>query len=210
MRRVLTLVALLVAGNIGNAYAAVITFEDLAVAPGTITNEGDLVSGGFLFDTLADHSHRANRNADADNGSTYMGIDDVAGDNPTTFSRTGGGAFALTSIDIAEWLAGDAYARQIQVTGNLFGGGTVSALLTLDGIFDGIGPLADFQTFTFGAAWGNLSSVVLKGIGSPSFFGQDYFAIDNIGVEVVPEPGTLSLVGLGFAYLFGRRRRHRR
>jgi PEP-CTERM motif len=198
MRRVLALVALLLAGSIGNAYATVITFEDLAVAPGTITNEGDQVSGGFLFDTLADHSHRANRNADADNGSTYMGIDDVAGDNPTTFSRTGGGAFALTSIDIAEWLAGDAYARQIQVTGNLFGGGTVSALLILDGIFDGIGPLAD------------LSSVVLKGIGSPSFFGQDYFAIDNIGVEAVPEPGALSLVGLGFAYLFGRRRHNRR
>jgi hypothetical protein len=34
---------------------------------------------------------------------------------------------------------------QIQVTGNLFGGGTVVALLTLDGIADGTGPLAGFS-----------------------------------------------------------------
>ena len=208
MRRVLALAALLVAGNIGTAYATVINFEDLAVPPGTITNEGDLISGGFLFDTAADHSHRANANAGADNGSTYMGIDDVFGEDATTFSRIGGAPFALTSIDIAEWLEPGHYAPQIQVIGNLFGGGTVSATLTLDGIFDGTGPLADFQTFTFGAAWGNLSSVILKGIGSRT--GGDYFAIDNIGVEAVPEPGALSLVGVGFAYLFSRRRQNRR
>ena len=59
-----------------------------------------------------------------------------------------------------------AWARNIEVTGNLFGGGTVSATLTVDGICDGVGGAADFQTFTFDAAWGNLSSVVLKGIDS--------------------------------------------
>ena len=162
---------------------------------------------------MADHSHIANANTIADNGSTYMGIDDVFGDNPTTFSPIGGAPFGLTSIDIAEWSGFDEYARQIEVTGNLFAGGTVSALLTLDGIFDGSGPLADFETFAFGGAWGNLSSVVLKGIGglgSPS--PGNYYAIDNVVVDsaAVPEPGTLSLLGLGAAYLFGRRRRNRR
>jgi hypothetical protein len=51
--------------------------------------------------------------------------------------------------------------------------------------------------------------VILKGIGSAS--SEDNFAIDNVVVDVadvpVPEPGTLSLLGLGSAYVFGRRRR---
>lgn len=207
MKRMLAFVALILAGAAGSAQATVIDFEDLAVPPGTITNGADLISRGFLFDTLADHSHLANRNVLADNGSTYMGIDDVAGENPVTFSQVGGAPFKLTSFDVSEWVEADLHAKQVEVTGHLFGGGTVVALLTLDGIADGPGGLADFQTFTFGKAWGSLSSVTLKGVGST--FGGDYVAFDDIVVDraSVPEPGTLILFGIGSAFALSRRRR---
>ena len=71
-----------------------------------------------------------------------------------------------------------------------------------------------FQTFFFGPSWTNLSSVALNGM-SALCCGDikgNYYGIDNIVVDVaspVPEPGTLSLLGLGSAYLVGRRRRNR-
>jgi hypothetical protein len=210
MRRLLVLGALVFVGSIGNVQARTITFEDLALdVPG---NGGDRNSGGLNFDTLADHAHIINAGFNVYNGTNYMGIDDFKGQNPTTLSLIGGGPFALTSIDIAEWdNDSGAWSRHVVVTGNLFGGGTVSTTLTLDGIFDGVGVNADFQTFTFDAAWGNLSSVVLKGIGSTPLDGN-YYAIDNVVVDdaAAPEPGTLTLLGLGSAGLIRRRCRNRR
>ena len=63
-----------------------------------------------------------------------------------------------------------------------------------------------FQTFLLDAAFGNLSSFTLTGVGALGP-GSNYYAIDNVVVNTqVPEPGTLSLLGLGSAFLFVRRR----
>jgi hypothetical protein len=212
MRRLLLVAALVGAANIGTAQATTIDFEDVAVPVGTQVNQTDVTAGGFLFDTLADHSHLDNGTWAPGNGTTYLVIDDVFGLDPTTFSPLGGAPFALTSIDISEASSADTYAHQIEVTGNRFGGGTTGpVILTLD--FDGVThPTFAFQTFAFGAGWDNLSSVVLKGIGA-SCCGAvpgNYYAIDNVVVAAVPEPGTLALLGLGSAYILGRRRRVRR
>ena len=179
-------------------------------------------SAQAAFDTALDHHD--NGTWGTSNGSQFMLIDNVATNpgginNATTFSPLVGAPFALTSIDISE--AGgigsiSTTARQIEVTGNLFGGGTVSTLLILDlNFIDGV--IANyFQTFAFDPTWTNLSSVSLNGIGGQCCgpIPGNYFAIDNIVVDVgvtqVPEPGTLSLLGLGAAYVFGRRRRNRR
>jgi hypothetical protein len=208
MKRSLALAALLVVASVGNAQATTITFEDHAVSSGTAQPViGDLTSGGFFFDTAADYYQLANNSAHVDNGSTYLVTE---GDplSQVTFSQSGGAPFALNSIDYAEWQELGT-ARKITVTGNQVGGTTVSATLLLDGIFDGPGGQPDFQTFAFGTDWANLSSVVLKGT-EATFGTLNYFAIDNVvvGTAAVPEPGTLSLLGLGSAYLFGRRRRH--
>ena len=213
MRRSLTLLALVVAASIGNAQAATITFEDHAVSPGTANPSlGDTASGGFFFDMASNAYQYANNSASVDNGSTYIVIQGALQGPPisqTTFSQFGGVPFALTSLDYAEWQE-NGRARTITVTGNQVGGTTVSVTLTPDNVFDGPGGLPDFQTVAFGPQWTNLTSVVL--VGTAATFGNlNYFAIDNIIVgSAVPEPGTLSLLGLGAACLFRRRRRNRR
>jgi len=225
MRRLLALGVLVLAVGIVNAQAATITFEDLALDPSGAG--GDRDSSGFHFDSANDHIHVDDGNGGwgTSNGTKFMLIDDV-GNNPNgasnliTILPIVAGPFGLSSIDISE--AGGAgpvstYSHQIEITGNLFSGGTIFRTLTLD--FDAItNPSFGFETFTFDSGWDSLSSVVLKGVGAECCGPApgNYYAIDNVAVDLaevpvaVPEPGTLSLLGLGSAYLFGRRRRNRR
>ena len=212
MKRLLALVALIVTGSIGKAEAATITFDDLFLDEGGIG--GDRISGGFLFDTANNHSHIVRLGTGSENGTQFMIIDDEGGIHPpgsanaTTISQ-GGALFGLASIDISEVLRFETFARQVQVTGNVFGGGTVSTVLMLDAVFFEAIAANYFQTFTFDATWNNLTSVVLIGTGAPTA-DRNYYAIDNVVVtSAVPEPGTLTLVGLGSAYLIRRRRKNR-
>ena len=205
MRRLLATGVLVLAGSIGSAQASTITFEDVAVAPGTdAMSIADVSSGGFLFDAL-NHSHRSNRFWGTDNGGTHLVLDDFLGASPLTISQLGGAPFALTSLDISDAHSQFGTARQVEVVGNLFGGGTVSRLLPLnvdivDNVFGNY-----FETVAFDASWSNLTSIVLSGLGGRG--GADYYAIDNLVVgPAAAEPGTLSLLALGSAYLCRRRR----
>jgi hypothetical protein len=213
MKRLLVLGAVVFAASIGTARATPINFEDQGFVPTPPFNAeprvGDLTSGGFFFDTASNAYQLANNSASVDNGTTYLVTlgEPLSG---VTFSPVGGAPFALSSFDYAEWQEFNT-AHQITVTGNLVGGGTVSMPLPLDLVFDGPGGQPDFQKVNFDSNWANLLSVTLTGTGATSG-SLNYFAIDNINVAAaaVPEPGTLTLLSLGSAYLIRRRRRNSR
>jgi hypothetical protein len=198
---------MVLAGSIGSAQAAVITFEDLPIDP-SLSAGGDRISGGFFFDSPFDHIHiDGGTNWGANNGTTIMVID-FGGDSDVSFSPVGGATFALIGIDLSRANTfSTTSSTDVEVTGNLAGGGTLFTSFALSADFT-------FNTFSFDSSWTNLSSVILNGVGS-TCCGPDpgnYFAIDNIVVEVgsVPEPAMLSLLGLGAAYGVIRRRRGRR
>jgi len=171
---------------------------------------GDKISDGFLFDSSGDHIHIDGGLTpiwSTTNGTTFL-VEDFG--FSIKLSPNAGGPFTLTSMDISE-AHPDARARQVLVTGIRFGVGANPTPLTLSLDAFSTNPPGPngFQTFTFGSDWQNLASVTLLGTGD----GGAYWALDNVVVDTsaaaVPEPGTLTLLGLGSAYLVRRRRRNR-
>lgn len=65
-----------------------------------------------------------------------------------------------------------------------------------DGIIDGTGPLADFQTFSFGPEFSSLTRVEIPTYG---------WSLDNL-VVAIPKPGRWALLILGSLFLFVLRR----
>ena len=196
--------------SVGPAAAATIDFEDVAVAPFSDALSGDVVSGGFVFDSNGDHLHRVNSSI-ASNGSTNLGIHEFPGfNNIVTIRPQAGGEFSLNSIDLGEWLGTTPFTT-IEITG--VGGSNPSTSFVLDGFVDGTGGAPDFQTLTFDATWSNLTAVTLNGIGGPlDVNGQPLgsFTIDNIVVNTaVPEPASLLLMGTGLGAVVRRRLRRR-
>ncbi|MCF6285783.1 MAG: PEP-CTERM sorting domain-containing protein [Candidatus Hydrogenedentes bacterium] len=189
-----------------NAGAVIIDFEDVAVATGINDTGGDVISNGYLFDTGANHRHLQNDFFSVfGNGSTYLLIDDFAGANVLSLTEAVFGApFDFSSADFGE--SGDlSIASTVTVTGFYALGGTVSQTVTIDGIFDGAGGVADFQTEVFN--WTGLSLVTFDGSGSN---GDDYYSLDNLNISAsapVPEPASITLLGLGLAGMAVRRRK---
>lgn len=192
----------------GSAQATLINMEDIAVAVGANIISGDRVSQGFNFDSSTDHTHLVHDTGgvDAWNGTTTLQTDDNSGAATLRMSKVGGGAFSLGSLQLGEGFASAGQgATTVHIVGNLPGGGTITMDVLMDGIFDQGGPLNDFQTVSFGAGWGTLSSVDFSATAGPSI---RVFLLDNIEVgAAVPVPGTIALVLGGLAALRVSRRR---
>jgi hypothetical protein len=98
------------------------------------------------------------------------------------------------------------------VTGVRANSSVIAQAFTPDGLVDGgPGGVVDFQTFSFVGNWTNLVSVMWTHTGSGTT--QGIFALDNIGVDqpaAIPEPSTLTLVGLDVLGLLGHGRRCRK
>jgi len=193
------------------AQALVIDFEDNSIEPND--NEdvfSSITSQDFLFEpTLSPQQTQyalANNVFEAHNDSTYFVIRNLVDNdtdepfiNPVTMSQVNGTPFSLLSLDLAEWGVPQDQAKMVELTGFLAGGGSITTMISFDGVTDGSGPLEDFQTVTFNQQWSNLSSVEFKGIDAPVSddpseepgFQVNSFAIDNIEVEeAFEEPHT--------------------
>lgn len=118
-----------------------------------------------------------------DNGTTYVQTSLSAS---LQFSFTNGSVFDLISVDLAEYSTVVSDAATVQFIGYRPDGGTITESFTTDGIIDGTGPLADFETFTFKDFTGVIR-VEVPGFG---------WSLDNL-VVAVPEPAVSSLLGLG-------------
>lgn len=187
------------------AHAATITFDDIVNSP--IDNlYGSVVSDGFRFTGRHFHIIDAPQSIGAVyNGTQYLSAESVQNlGRPVDFFEQNRATFSLLSADIAElFRAGDPGTQfhAVQFTGYTVGGGVLTSSFLLDGIGDGPGGDADFQTVTFGTDWRNLGIVNVTGLSANGEFGD--FALDNLVVTVnplpvVPEPATWAMMIAGF------------
>jgi len=194
-------------------FAATVTFEDLPSSgnPFLVTEN----SGGMTFTSAHAHVLDPADTRLANNGTNSIGAEAASNlGRPLDFGLTGGGAFTLNSVDVAEfWQASSGLSDFMDVifTGNQSGGGVLSLTFTLDGIRDGVGGANDFQTVAF-AGWTDLLSVTVTGRNVQGAFGD--YQLDNIVYDstqtAVPEPATWALLILGFGAVGGALRRRRR
>jgi len=214
----------MLAGSIAApADAFVMDMEGFA-PPGGETNELDYdppnfgVSQQGQFTLTVAHGHyysatNPNTWATSDVGGTASDWFLHDSDLPLHIEEVSGNAFSIVSFDAGEWFgpwAGNpthvsTTGNPIEVTGFLSGGGTITTTFVSDDVAsDGFGPNVDFQTFFFGPEWTNL--IAVEFLVPPPDDDVRQFGYDNIVVNVVPEPSTAVLVGLGLAGLAARRR----
>jgi len=137
----------------------------------------------------------------AENGTTYLKT--ALGDS-LSFGFTDESLFDLVAVDLAEYSTVLSDPVTVQFIGYFADGSTILQGFTTDGVIDGTGPLADFQTFYFSAGWVGLTRVEVPGFG---------WSLDNLVVRHpsgIPEPSALALWLLGAAALWGYRPSHPR
>jgi hypothetical protein len=145
----------------------------------------------------------------ADNGTAYLFADAFgslvfsqlrgwsSSDSPTNWLPYGTGArFGLVSVDLAEFSVLYAQPWTVHFDAYRPDGSRVSVDFTTDGIIDGTGPLADFQTFHFDSRFRDVIGVEVPTMG---------WSLDNLVlVAVIPEPGTAALLLCGAVVFAGR------
>lgn len=115
--------------------------------------------------------------------------------------------FVLKSIDVAEYSATPNLVTMLRVTGTKSGGATVVATYNINRSV--LGQIGDFQRLTFDDNWSSLESLTIAASDS-NFRFYNGFSMDNVVLEVIPEPSTaLMAAGLACLLMAGRRRRHR-
>jgi len=126
------------------------------------------------------------------NGTTRLlaaGNSGLDGNTAQVTMSQGRVVFSPFNVDVATSFP-DIGNGEMEITGSVNGGGTVSQISTLLTSFNSVS-LAGFE---------NLTSVVFRTTFSAGFRREPGFSIDNLYVNErrsVPEPGTFALLGLG-------------
>jgi hypothetical protein len=132
-----------------------------------------------------------------ENGTVYL----QAGLGSTLmFSFLDGTVFNVVSVDLAEYST-VVPVLTVPFVGYRHDGSVVTTNMTPDGIIDGTGPLADFETFYFDDRFTDLDRVEIPTHG---------WSLDNLVVSI-PEPATGALLlagGFLFCTQAAQRREH--
>lgn len=217
LKLVTTAIALVLSSSIN---AAIINFEDTSTSSaGGIVNGNPYFEQGFSISSINNGLYAMEdgwqNNRGSSNGTTTAYFYSSNSAIEFTLAQENSDTFALNSIDFSELfqVSDSAFvyaARTVEVTGTLFGGGTVSSSLTLDLLSDGANGINDFQTLSFDSSWDNLSSVTFLASNTPENI-STYIMFDNIvldgGVSTVPVPAAVWLFGSGLIGLIGVARR---
>ena len=116
-----------------------------------------------------------------DNGTAYLQAS--LGDS-LLFSFLNDSGFDLASVDLAEYSTVFPIPFTVPFVGYRQDGSVVTTSFTTDGIIDGTGPLADFQTFHFGPEFTGLTRVEIPSYG---------WSLDNLFITV-PEPSSAAIL----------------
>jgi hypothetical protein len=210
-RALLALVVALIAPAIG--HGEVLTFDDAQSGNRAIAS---YASGGWLVESTQFHTvttPAAGLLALVDGGSPYAASVGGGLDFALTLSRADGRPFTLTQFDAAELFLdstlaaaeGFATAADIRLSVRWPDGRMEISALSLDGIRDGAGGGADFETFTLAPELTGIAFVTFSGVRLTGEIDAG-FAIDNL-VAAVPEPASGALVLAAAVVLVGISRR---
>lgn len=210
------LAASLSVGALSDPVAAqIIDFESIPAGTpagsGCATHGTSLTTQGFTFSAVSFGSNGLVSCDGTDpglgsNGTTTLLDNNAAPD--IDFQTVSGAAFDLLSLDVSELLTNAALSRnatQIGVGGFPVAGGSIVATFNLDGIVDGPGGSADFQTFTLPGTFTNLTKAKIT-FTQGGLAGSE-FLVDNINVRVIPTPSSAAL---GLVTVMGLNVRRRR
>lgn len=188
-----SLFGLAVIASVG-AQAQLIDFENLPNSDPSFTLQGDnVVSGGYQFSSM---THVGQGDAIATWGSSmsmYTGSVAIFAnyiDDTPLMTKVGGGAFDVTSIDLADVFL-NAGPWTLVLTGTRADTTTVTETVSVTG--------NTLSSYTLS----NMTNIVSMKFDD----GQDTSVqIDNISVSAVPEPASMAVLGLGIAAMIRRRR----
>jgi hypothetical protein len=187
------------------ALALVVDFESAPTSASCFNHGTTLTTQGYTFTALGAGSNGliscdGTAAGIGSSGSSALADNTVSPD--IGFQESSGALFNLVSVDVGELTTITARnATQIGVAGFFPGGGLVQALFNLDGIVDGPGGAADFQTFVLPATFTGLSSARISFVLGGSQGSE--FAIDDLNVQIVPMPSAVWLFASGVLALTG-------